>query len=74
MAVEGMAQAAVDDPLRAALGIVQPILEYAGTIAFAVSGALLAARKRMELVGVVVMGCIVVHDRSGVVRHNQDRL
>ena len=57
--VEGVAQAASDDPLSAALGIVQPILEYAGTIAFAVSGALLAARKRMDLVGVLVLGCIV---------------
>jgi len=59
MVVEGVAQAASEDPLGAALGIVQPTLEYAGTIAFAVSGALLAARKRMDLVGVVVLGCIV---------------
>jgi uncharacterized membrane protein YeiH len=57
--VDGVAQATSDDPLSAALGIVQPILEYAGTIAFAVSGALLAARKRMDLVGVLVLGCIV---------------
>ncbi len=59
MVVEGVAQAASEDPLGAALGIGQPVLEYAGTIAFAVSGALLAARKRMDLVGVVVLGCIV---------------
>ena len=59
MLVDGVAQATSDDPLAASLGIVQPILEYAGTIAFAVSGALLAARKRMDLVGVLVLGCIV---------------
>jgi len=59
MVVEGVAQAASEDPLGAALGIVQPTLEYAGTIAFAVSGALLAARKRMDLVGVLVLACLV---------------
>lgn len=59
LAVTAVAQAASDDALSAALGIVQPVLEYAGTVAFAVSGALLAARKRMDLVGVVVLGCIV---------------
>lgn len=41
------------------LGVVQTILEYAGTVAFAISGALLAGRKRMDLVGVVTLGVIV---------------
>ncbi len=42
-----------------ALGILQDVLEYLGTVAFALSGALLAARTRMDIAGVVVMGCIV---------------
>lgn len=45
--------------IDAALGIVQNILEYAGTIAFAISAALLAGRRRMNMVGVVVFAVLV---------------
>ena len=41
------------------LGTIETVLEYAGTVAFALSGALLASRKRMDLVGVVSLGVIV---------------
>jgi uncharacterized membrane protein YeiH len=34
-------------------------MEYAGTIAFAISGALVAGRKHMDIVGVAVLGTIV---------------
>ena len=47
------------DGLEQAGELLQTVLEYAGTIAFAISGALVAARKRMDLVGVVVLGVIV---------------
>jgi uncharacterized membrane protein YeiH len=40
-------------------GALQDVLEYTGTVAFAISGALLAARKRMDVAGVVALGCIV---------------
>ncbi|WP_158412363.1 trimeric intracellular cation channel family protein [Ilumatobacter nonamiensis] len=53
-----IAQAAADGTTEV-LGVLQDVLEYAGTIAFAISGAMLAARKRMDIAGVVVMGCIV---------------
>lgn len=33
------------------------ILEYAGTIAFAISGALIAMENRMDIFGVIVLGC-----------------
>lgn len=42
-----------------ALGVVQAVVEYAGTVAFAISAALLAARRRMTFVGVVVFGVLV---------------
>lgn len=42
-----------------ALGVVQTIVEYAGTIAFAISAALLAGRRKMNVVGVMVFGVIV---------------
>ena len=45
--------------IQDALGILQPIMEYAGTIAFAISGALVAGRKHMDIVGVLVLGTIV---------------
>jgi uncharacterized membrane protein YeiH len=45
--------------IQDALGVLQPIMEYAGTIAFAISGALVAGRKHMDIVGVVVLGTIV---------------
>ena len=55
-----LAQAAPSDQtIQDALGILQPIMEYAGTIAFAISGALVAGRKHMDIVGVVVLGSIV---------------
>ena len=33
------------------------ILEYVGTIAFAISGALIAMENRMDIFGVIVLGC-----------------
>lgn len=55
-----LAQAAVSDQtIKGALGVLQDIMEYAGTIAFAISGALVAGRKHMDVVGVVVLGSIV---------------
>jgi len=55
-----LAQAASSDQtIQDALGILQPIMEYAGTIAFAISGALVAGRKHMDIVGVVMLGTIV---------------
>ena len=47
------------DTTEEVLGVVQTGLEYAGTVAFAISGALLAGRKRMDVAGVVALGCIV---------------
>lgn len=51
--------AAASDSLSSALTVVQLVLEYAGTIAFAISGAVAAGRKKMDLVGVVVLACMV---------------
>lgn len=48
-----------DQTITDVLGVLQPILEYAGTIAFGISGALVAGRKRMDLVGVIVLGTLV---------------
>ncbi len=45
--------------IEEALGVVQTIIQYAGTIAFAVSAALLAGRRRMTVAGVIVFGVIV---------------
>jgi uncharacterized membrane protein YeiH len=42
-----------------ALGVAQTIIQYAGTIAFAISAAVLAGRRRMNVVGVVVFGVLV---------------
>lgn len=42
-----------------ALGGFQTLLEYLGTIAFGISGALVAGQKRMDWVGVLVLGGIV---------------
>lgn len=47
------------DSLTSALSIVQTVLEYVGTVAFAISGAVAAGRKKMDLIGVVVLACIV---------------
>jgi uncharacterized membrane protein YeiH len=51
---EGAASAAAE-----LLPAVQSLLEGAGVVAFAVSGALVAGRRRMDLVGVIVLGMIV---------------
>jgi uncharacterized membrane protein YeiH len=48
-----------EESVKQILGVVQTALEYAGTVAFAISGALLAGRKHMDLVGVVALGVIV---------------
>ncbi len=42
-----------------ALALLQTVLEYAGTVAFGISGALVAGRRRLDLVGVMVLGSIV---------------
>ncbi len=42
-----------------ALGAAQAVIEYLGTAAFAISAALLAGRRRMTVVGVVVFSVIV---------------
>ncbi|NNU26828.1 TRIC cation channel family protein [Isoptericola sediminis] len=47
------------DAVTTTLGVVQRVLEYLGTVAFAISGAFAAGRKRMDLVGVVVLGSAV---------------
>ena len=47
------------ETVEEALGVVQTILQYGGTIAFAISGALVALRHRMDVVGVVLLGAIV---------------
>ena len=55
-----LAQASdAEQTVKEALGILQNIMEYAGTIAFAISGALAAGRKKMDYVGVVILGTIV---------------
>ncbi|WP_062380844.1 trimeric intracellular cation channel family protein [Demequina pelophila] len=51
--------AATPDVLETALGGLRIVLEYAGTVAFAVSGAVAASRRRMDLVGAVVLACLV---------------
>lgn len=48
-----------DDKITQVLGTTQTVLQYAGTVAFAISGALVAGRKHMDVVGVVVLGTIV---------------
>lgn len=54
------AQSAVSEQsIKDALGVLQDVMEYAGTIAFAISGALVAGRKHMDVVGVIVLGTIV---------------
>ncbi len=53
------AESTTEDVISGVLDVVQPVLEYLGTIAFAITGALVAGRKRMDLGGVVVLGVIV---------------
>ena len=48
-----------EETVKEVLGVVQNWMEYVGTIAFAISGALLAMSKRMDLAGIVVLGAIV---------------
>lgn len=48
-----------EETVKDLLGVVQNWMEYVGTIAFAISGALLAISKRMDLAGIVVLGAIV---------------
>lgn len=47
------------DPIEAALGIAQSIINIAGTVAFAISATLVAGHKRMNVVGVVVFAVLV---------------
>ena len=50
---------AADELLASALGTLRIVLEYVGTVAFAVSGAVAASRRRMDLVGAVVLASLV---------------
>lgn len=60
LALEVLAQTdASQETIEDALGVVQTVVEYAGTVAFAVSAALLAGRRKMNVVGVMVFGVIV---------------
>lgn len=54
-----LGQASADPTVTEALGALQNILQYVGTVAFGISGALVAGQKRMDLAGVVVLGSIV---------------
>ena len=55
-----VAQAAqLKEPIEDAIGALGSVVLYMGTIAFAISAALLAGRRRMGIVGVVVFGVIV---------------
>jgi uncharacterized membrane protein YeiH len=47
------------DSIEDVIGVAQTILELAGTVAFAISAALVAGHKRMNFAGVVVFGVIV---------------
>ncbi len=51
----------IDAPelLGSALDTLRVIFEYIGTVAFAISGAVAAGRKRMDLVGAVVLASMV---------------
>jgi uncharacterized membrane protein YeiH len=51
--------ATTDQATSSAADLLQTVMEYAGVIAFAISGALVASRKRMDIVGVVMLGSIV---------------
>ncbi|MRX45381.1 trimeric intracellular cation channel family protein [Agromyces kandeliae] len=57
--MSGVLAVAADDPLTSVMAVIQVVLEYVGTMAFAISGAVAAGRKRMDLVGVVVLACLV---------------
>lgn len=51
--------ATTDQAASSTADLLQTIMEYGGVIAFAISGALVAGRKRMDIVGVVMLGSIV---------------
>ncbi|WP_084038937.1 trimeric intracellular cation channel family protein [Demequina sp. NBRC 110053] len=51
--------ASTPDIVDSALGTLRTALEYIGTVAFAISGAVAAGRKRMDVVGAIVLACIV---------------
>ena len=53
------AAASAPELLGSALDTFRVLLEYLGTVAFAISGAVAASRKRMDLVGAVVLACLV---------------
>lgn len=58
--IDLLAQSAgTQESIEDALGVAQTIVEYIGTAAFAISAALLAGRRKMNMVGVVVFGVIV---------------
>lgn len=50
---------AADDLLGHALSTLRVVLEYLGTVAFAISGAVAASRRRMDLIGAVVLAGLV---------------
>jgi uncharacterized membrane protein YeiH len=52
-------QGSAEDLISGALETIQPTLEYLGVIAFAIPGALVAGRNRMDISGVLVLGAIV---------------
>ncbi|WNM27614.1 trimeric intracellular cation channel family protein [Demequina capsici] len=54
-----LTSAATDGILEHALGTLRVVLEYLGTVAFAISGAVAASRRRMDLVGAVVLAGLV---------------
>lgn len=43
------------------MNIMMPILDLAGTAIFAITGAPAAGRKRMDIFGVVMLGCVTSH-------------
>ncbi|MGC4174393.1 trimeric intracellular cation channel family protein [Demequina sp.] len=47
------------DTVDVALGTLRTVLEYVGIVAFAVSGAVAAGKKRMDLVGAMVLASVV---------------
>jgi uncharacterized membrane protein YeiH len=47
------------ESIEDAVGVVQTVIEIAGTVAFAISSALLAGRERMHVIGVVVFSVLV---------------
>ena len=51
-----------------ALSTLRIVLEYVGTVAFAISGAVAASRRRMDLVGAVVLAGLVAEGRTEIER------